>query len=306
MELPLVSIIIPVCNCEDFIGVCLESVFNLNYPSDKLDVIVVDNGSTDQSVQRAKKFPVKILHSKAEYVSGVRNEGVRSAKGVIFCFIDSDCKVSQNWLSAAVEILSRPGVEATGSGYILPESPHWIEKAWLSESKIEERRVSFIPCGNFIVTKDAFRKVGGFNENLSSCEDADICERLIANNYQIINSTKIESIHLRNPKTLASFLKKEMWYGYDMLTSLKTIFEPTFLFTCIFFVAHILLFISPLKAELFPISLVIIFILLNIAALHRVFYSRKYVLYGHILFLYYFYFLGRISGMIQRAYRLSC
>lgn len=300
-EHPLASIIIPVFNCEDFIEICLESILGLDYPLNKIEIIVVDNGSTDRSVQKAKKFPIILISSQEKYVSGVRNDGARLANGSLLCFVDSDCAVGRGWLTTAVEILSRHGVGAAGSGYQLPESPHWIEKAWLTESKIEERSVSFIPCGNLIIRREAFEEVGGFDEKLSSCEDADICERLITASYSIINSTKIESVHLRNPKTLGGFWGKEVWYGYDMLTSLKTIIDPTFLFTVIFLISHIFIIVSLFEVKFLWIGVGGVLSVLNISAIRRLCFSRKYSLYFHILLLYYFYFAGRVFGVLKRA-----
>ena len=295
-----VSIIIPMYNSEDYIEACIESIFSINYPQDKFEVIIVDNGSTDQSLEIVKRYPVKVISCPEGNISKVRNVGATIAKGNIFAFVDSDCAVGNGWLSAAVEILSRPGVVATGSGYKLPQNATWIEKAWLYESKIEERLVKLIPCGNFIVNAVAFNEIGGFNESLITCEDADICERLINKGYQIVNSTRVESVHLRNPKTLPAFFRKEIWYGYSMIATLRNNpLDKTFLFTIAFQLTHILMVFSFIWVPIFAIGLIILMALLNFATLYRIFYSHKYALYIQTLMLYYVYFAARTIGVMK-------
>ena len=265
-----VSIIIPMYNSEDYIEACIESIFSINYPQDKFEVIIVDNGSTDQSLEIVKRYPVKVISCPEGNISKVRNVGATIAKGNIFAFVDSDCAVGNGWLSAAVEILSRPGVVATGSGYKLPQNATWIEKAWLYESKIEERLVKLIPCGNFIVNAVAFNEIGGFNESLITCEDADICERLINKGYQIVNSTRVESVHLRNPKTLPAFFRKEIWYGYSMIATLRNNpLDKTFLFTIAFQLTHILMVFYFIWVPIFAIGFIILMALLYMLFIYK-------------------------------------
>ena len=94
---------------------------------------------------------------------------------------------------------------ATGCGYITPKESSWVEMAWLYESEHSPFETDFIPCGNFIVKADVFIGLQGFNENLTTCEDADICQKIVRNNYKVINNSKVKSVHLQNPKTIKQF-----------------------------------------------------------------------------------------------------
>lgn len=89
----LISIIIPVLNGEQFIGKCLESVINQTYKN--LQIIVIDDGSTDNTYQilkdyQQKDFRIEIIHQSNGGVSKARNNGLKSAKGQWICFIDAD------------------------------------------------------------------------------------------------------------------------------------------------------------------------------------------------------------------------
>lgn len=298
MNVPVVSIIIPMYNSSGFIEECLDSLIKLDYPLSKREIIVVDNGSSDDSAEIVKKYPVTLIFCPDGNISKVRNAGAKVAKGDFFAFVDSDCTVMPNWLNVAIEILRRPVIAATGSGYKLPSNSSWIEKTWLLESKIDERYVTFIPCGNFIVNAQDFKRVGGFNETLITCEDADICERLVAGGKKIINSSKLESIHLRNPKTIAEFINKEIWYGLNMTVSLnEKIFDKVFWATVLFYFAHLLIFFGFIYREVFFVGSLMLLFVVSISVIRRLMISRKFCYCFHLSLLYYIYFFARGLGM---------
>lgn len=82
------SIIIPNYNCEKYIKECLDSIFNQTFID--YEVIVIDDGSTDNSIEVIKNYNVKILHTKRKYAGGARNKGLEEVKGEYIIFLDSD------------------------------------------------------------------------------------------------------------------------------------------------------------------------------------------------------------------------
>ena len=300
MNLPNVSIIIPMYNNEKYVDLCLKSIFSLEYPDKKMELIVVDNGSTDSSVEIVKKYPLKVVSCPIGNISKVRNAGAAVAKGTVLAFVDSDCVVGPSWLSTTVNILERPRVVATGSGYRLPKDAKWVEKIWLRQSKIEEREVKFIPSGNFIVKADAFKEIGGFNESLVTCEDADICERLARKGFKLIYSTKIHSTHLRNPKTISEFFRKEMWYGINMTVSLKNQnLDKLFMLTVLFYLSHLLIILSFWWPYFLLIGILSLLTILNIGTIYKLYFSRKFKCYGHLMVLYYVFLMARGIGIFK-------
>ena len=295
---PTVSIIIPMYNSEDCIEKCLDGIFSTTYPKNCLEVIVVDNVSTDESVNIINRFNVKKFTCIDGNISKVRNLGASQACGDFYAFIDSDCVIDPDWVEVAINILKNSDIGATGSGYKLPENACWIEKAWLYQSRIQVRKVNFIPSGNFIIKASIFKDIGGFNERLVTCEDSDICERIMQKGFSIINSTKLESIHLRNPRNIQEFLRKEIWYGLNTTVSMKNRkIDKVTLFTIGFFLSHVSLSFSIWYQPLFKYSLILLSVILNAAVIHRLYFSRKFKYYFNILFLYYVYFLGRGIGI---------
>lgn len=93
----LISIIIPVYNCQDYLKRCLGSVFLQDYSN--YEVICIDDGSTDDSAQIAKEYNVRYYHQENSGQAVARNKGIELAKGEWLCFVDSDDAIQPNYLS---------------------------------------------------------------------------------------------------------------------------------------------------------------------------------------------------------------
>ena len=96
---PLVSVIVPVYNVEDYLAECVESLQNQTYP--ELEIILVDDGSTDGSgrlcdVLAAQDARIRVIHKENGGLSDARNVGMRSAEGTYFTFVDSDDVLPRN------------------------------------------------------------------------------------------------------------------------------------------------------------------------------------------------------------------
>lgn len=94
--MPKFSIIIPVYNVEKYIGKCLESVMNQTYKD--YEVIVVNDGTKDNSMEIVKQYPVKIIEQENQGLSAARNAGVKKATGEYLIFLDSDDSIEKNLL----------------------------------------------------------------------------------------------------------------------------------------------------------------------------------------------------------------
>ena len=210
----MISIIIPAYNEEKHIGQCLDSIFNLDYPRDKFEVIVIDNGSTDRTREIAASYDILLLQDSRKNVSGLRNLGARHAKGDILAFVDADCVVARDWLKQAEKYFNDFSVVAWGAPPIPPENSTWVQAAWFlvrKKNKVIEE-VDWLESMNLFVRKDLFDKVGGFDESLITCEDVDLSYRL-SKFGKIISDSRLKVIHLGEAATVREFFKKELWRG---------------------------------------------------------------------------------------------
>ena len=218
-----VSVIIPCFNEQDNIQKCLDSIFAVNYPEHLLEVIVVDNGSTDQTKKIAQKYNIVFLEDDKKKVSGLRNFGAKSAKGDILAFIDADCIVSYNWLVNAQKYFDDNDIAAWGSPPTIPDNATWVQKTWylIRQKKNKIEQVDWLESMNLFVKIEDFKKIQGFNETLETAEDVDFCYR-ITKTGKIISNASIKVIHTGEAKDIKMFIKKEIWRGISNLSGIKS------------------------------------------------------------------------------------
>ena len=97
------SVVIPAYNAERTIVTCIQALQNQTVPADQVEIIVVDDGSTDNTVACAKATGVKVLTPGKAGKSGVRNAGAFAAQGEIVLFTDSDCEPRPDWIEQMVQ-----------------------------------------------------------------------------------------------------------------------------------------------------------------------------------------------------------
>jgi len=108
MNFPKITIVIPTFNEEQDLPHCLKSIFSQNYPKEKLDVIVVDDGSTDKTLEIAKKFGVRILYNGTKDAEVGKMIGFKHAKGGLFMYFDADMRFASK---TALKSLTKPLIE---------------------------------------------------------------------------------------------------------------------------------------------------------------------------------------------------
>ncbi len=112
MESPFISFVIPTYNSSRSIGKCLESIKKQNYPADKIEIIIIDAGSTDGTIEIAEKIGVsKILPNPLKTGEAGKAVGIRATAGEVIGFIDSDNILDgEDWLSKMVSPLENPEI----------------------------------------------------------------------------------------------------------------------------------------------------------------------------------------------------
>ena len=213
-----VSVIVPARNEERLLAGCLRSLSCLDPFDGRLEVIVVDNDSSDRTPEIARSMGATVLKTRARTIAAVRNEGARIARGRLLAFLDADCTVDTAWLRNAARRFNAPRVVAVGS---YPRGPasgaSWLQEAWpflVARPAAAAREATWLPAANLVVRASAFRQVSGFDPSLETCEDVDLCYRL-GSVGAIVDDASVRVVHLREPRTLGQFFRREVWHGRD-------------------------------------------------------------------------------------------
>lgn len=189
-DLPVVSVVIPVKDREEELGRCLDSLARLRYPGEKLQVIVVDDGSSDRSAAVAREAGALVVPSggKGRGPAAARNRGAAAAWGEILAFIDSDCTASEGWLEELIPAFSDPATVAVGGlvDGMHDAGPLDRYEAVMSSLTLggRERAGSsgddtfYLPSCNLLVRRSQFLAADGFADGMHVGEDVDLTWRL--------------------------------------------------------------------------------------------------------------------------------
>ncbi len=186
-KLPRVTVITPIYNNAKMIGECLESLLPQDYPD--YEVIVVDDGSTDNTPDEVRKYPVKLLVNPHLGISAARNTAIRAAEGEIIMTMDSDLKVSKDLIGRMV-------------GPLLADEKRGVVMAWWDITNPENLVAALIFRGYeyyvrnleepnffwgycFAIKKKIFDEIGYFDETLPLVEDVDFAYRLVDAGYKV-------------------------------------------------------------------------------------------------------------------------
>jgi mycofactocin system glycosyltransferase len=221
---PNISIVIPVKDRADELERCLSSISVLNYPQEKLQIIVVDDGSSDDSSQVAQQFQALVVPSGGvgRGPAAARNVGALRATGEILAFIDSDCTASREWLNELLPAFNNPSMAAVGGQVdgMCNESAVDRYESTMSSLSLGSRERSgsggndtfYLPSCNLLVRRSAFRSAGGFKDEMHVGEDVDLTWRLRDNGWTISYIPAGNVLH-EHRSSIKSFMSRRFDYG---------------------------------------------------------------------------------------------
>jgi glycosyltransferase involved in cell wall biosynthesis len=227
---PFVSVIIPTLNEEKYIEPTLLSIRNQDYKG-KYEIIVVDSGSNDKTVEIAKRYADKIIVIEKKGVSAGRNAGAMVAGGEILLFVDADTILLPNVISEAVERLKKKDVVAVSIPFIGDDVTKNIFYILGCSTNYLFSKINLCITSAVCLAckKDAFWKVGGFNENLYVTEDVDLGLRLKkVGKIEIVKST-LAVTSARRLKKWSIFKQTAAWplgYLYIKLLNKQPKYPP--------------------------------------------------------------------------------
>jgi len=222
--LPAVSIVIPVLDRAGELARCLESIAMVDYPREKIEVIVVDDGSRDNSAQVARDHGARVVSSGGTRrgPAAARNVGAAQATGELLAFIDSDCSASPGWLVELVHLFRDDRIAAVGGmvdGMCSASGVDRYEAVMSSLSLGSRERFGgsgddtfYLPSCNLLVRRALFLSVQGFEDSMHVGEDVDLTWRLRDAGWTIAYLPAGRILH-EHRSTLRSFMSRRFDYG---------------------------------------------------------------------------------------------
>jgi glycosyltransferase involved in cell wall biosynthesis len=215
---PSVSVIVCSYNGGKTLAACLDSLGRLNYPN--YEVILVDDGSTDDTAYVAAQFPwVRYIHQSNHGLSHARNTGAAAATGEVLAYTDSDCMADADWLYYLIGTLTTGDYAGVGGPNITPPAENWIQACVAaapggpSHVLLTDIVAEHIPGCNMAFYKWAFENIGGFDpEYRKAGDDVDFCWRVQQAGGVIAFSPTAMVWHHRR-FTLRAFFKQQDGYG---------------------------------------------------------------------------------------------
>jgi glycosyltransferase involved in cell wall biosynthesis len=200
----LVSVIITTRNNQDTLNACLKSIRDQDYPS--IELLVIDNNSTDETKKIAKKYADKVFNKGPER-SAQRNFGVKQCQGKYVLIIDSDMELPNSVVNECMQ-----AVNDSTQAIIIPEIS-FGEGFW-AECKSLERSfyngVDWIEAPRFF-SKNMYLKADGYDEKMSGGEDWDLSNRIRP--LTSISHTLVPIRHNEGRPTLKSIINKRRYYA---------------------------------------------------------------------------------------------
>ena len=227
-EKPTVSVVVPMRNEEQHIEHCLAALAAQDYPSELLEILVVDGLSGDRSREAVKEWAIRyphiqLLENEKQQTPAGLNVGIRSATGDIIARVDAHCVVAPDYISQCVRYLEKTGADNVG-GLMRPVSDtYWGQTIALSTStpfgvgdsrfhySQEEQFVDTVYMGTF--RREVFDRIGLFDESLVRNQDYELNYRLRAAGGRIFCAPAIKSrYHARS--SLGALWRQYFQYGF--------------------------------------------------------------------------------------------
>ncbi len=217
-----VTVIIPTYNNADKLAVCLSALENQSFPKEKFEIIVVDDGSKDHTVDVVKKFKLRYYYQENKGPAASRNKGAELALGDIILFVDSDCVPDQNWImEMGIPFKEKPEVVGVLGAYRNAQPSIWAQFAHLEYEErytllLKNKYIDMVLTYSAGYRKKLFLHLGGFDTSFPfpSNEDTELSYKISIKGYKLVFNPNAVVWHLGYPDTLKKYMRLKFWRGY--------------------------------------------------------------------------------------------
>jgi cellulose synthase/poly-beta-1,6-N-acetylglucosamine synthase-like glycosyltransferase len=216
---PFVSVIVPVRDGEPMIADCLDSILTADYPADRREILVIDNGSSDGTAALIRARPVRYLHEPRRGVSNARNRGIAESTGEILAFVDADCLVEPQWLGELVRAFEDPAVGAV-AGDLQHAPPTTAAERQAARLLGNWQRFAFNSNPAYPITanaayrRDVIDRIGPFDPHMTRAQDVELGLRFQQHSDLRLAYAERATARHRNRTTWLGFFRQQLGWAY--------------------------------------------------------------------------------------------
>jgi glycosyltransferase involved in cell wall biosynthesis len=205
--------VIPTYNSARFLGDCIKSIRNQSWKN--IEVIVVDDGSTDCTVDIAEKYKCRVIRNPIKGRAEAKNVGIKNSCGEYLFFVDSDMELTFDVVAQCLKLALG---DAEAVGIVIPERSvgrsFWVkirnfERSFYSGSMVESAR---------FFKADPIKEVGGFDENLVFFEESTLPNKLLNKGFNVFSRVESAILHHEEDFSISIWLRKKFIYGKTLET----------------------------------------------------------------------------------------
>ncbi len=215
-----ISVIVPAYNAAPTIGACLEGLLAQTVPRDRYEVIVVDDGSQDETREIVAEYAARLIAQPHQGPAAARNQGGEEATGEIVLFTDADCMPDKNWLAEMSGPFDDPEVIGVKGAYRTRQSgivPRFVQCEYEERyARMQKQQyIDFIDTYSAGYRRQTLLTAGGFDTRYptASVEDQEFSFRLAERGYKMVFNPRAVVYH-RHPETLVAYFKRKLNVGY--------------------------------------------------------------------------------------------
>lgn len=256
---PLLTLLVPAYNEEDNIAKTIKSLLNCKYPKDKLEIIVIDDGSKDKTVEIAKQFPVKLIQKQNTGKADSLNQGIKAAKGEFIGVVDADSYPEEDALLKVMDCFKDPEVAAVTSAIRVGNQQTFLGRlqaieytliAWARKLLEHVNSVYVTPGPLSVYRAKIIKELEGFDHKILT-EDIELAWRILKNRHYKIKMCLAARIFTKVPEKFKVWWRQRLRWD---IGGLQTAYKHKHVFFSSKY-GMVGLFVAPFFVSTFVLSL---------------------------------------------------
>jgi cellulose synthase/poly-beta-1,6-N-acetylglucosamine synthase-like glycosyltransferase len=208
-------VVIPTYNAAKVLPHCLAALEHQSIPRERLDIIVVDDGSTDGTLDVAREYGARVVCQEHSNQSAARNKGAAAAMGEIVLFTDADCVPAANWVESMIRPFDDPQVVGVKGRYRTKQPgilPRFIQQEYEEKYRRLARStdIDFVDSYSAGYRRKVLLDIDGFDPSFPAVEDIELSFRISSKGYRLVFAQDAVVYH-RHRESYREYFRKKLW-----------------------------------------------------------------------------------------------